>query len=262
MRQSMRAMSLVVVAASAATVAEAQIPGMPLFTNPRYGSGIRIHADMGQPTDQGTSVGDLTVIQGGLTFALGPVGIGANVGALRNDVSSIQDCTAGASTTCDTQTKVTASALAQLRIAGGGTQSVSLSLFGGGSMDMNAYDALDCTGLVGTPLATCQAISEQNQAKVLTIPVGVAVGLRVPLGFATLNLWGAPRYNIIKLVNCPTGNTACDAESESDFRYAFGADLPIFRILSVRAAYEGGKIGDQEFKVWGIGASIGIGGMR
>jgi len=98
---------------------------------------------------------------------------------------------------------------------------------------------------------------------VLTVPLGVAVGLRVPLGFATLNLWGAPRYNIVKLVNCPDANPApCDAESQSDFRYAFGADLPIFRILSVRAAYEAGKIGDVDFKVWGVGASIGIGGMR
>lgn len=262
MKQSMRLMSLVLAASAGATAAQAQIPGMPLFTNPRYGTGVRIHADIGQPTSEGTTAGDLTVIQGGLTFALGPVGLGANVGALRSDASAIQDCTSGASTTCDTQTKVTASALAQLRIAGGGASSVSLSLFGGGSVDLNAYDALDCTGLTGTPLAFCQAASEQNQAKVLTVPLGVAVGLRVPLGFATLNLWGAPRYNIIKLVNCPAGNTACDAEAESDFRYAFGADLPIFRILSVRAAYEGGKIGDTEFKVWGVGASIGIGGMR
>ena len=56
-------------------------------------------------------------------------------------------------------------------------------------------------------------------------------------------------------------------ENESNFRWAVGADLPIFSILSVRASFDSGKIRnaagqDVTYNYWGIGASIGLGGMR
>src|SRR5712692_3695903 len=123
-------------AAALAPALRAQIPGMPLFTNPRYATGLRIHADIGQPTTSGTSVGSSTVVQGGVTFALGPIGIGANVGARNDDIKNISNNCSG----CSSQTSVTASALAQLRVMGGGNSNLSLSLFGGGSMDLKAPD--------------------------------------------------------------------------------------------------------------------------
>jgi hypothetical protein len=241
--------------AGAGAELRAQIPGMPLFTNPRYGTGVRLHADVGQATEAGTSLGDLTVVQGGVTLAVGPVGLGANVGAKRNDLESASEGCAN----CDPETAVTASALAQIRIAGGGRSNLSLSLFGGASLDVKAYDFADLTDAQRDTLEALGIIGDGS--RLLTIPVGAAVGLRIPLGLASLNLWGAPRVNISKLVNCPTGSTACD-ESESKFRWAVGADLPIFRVISVRAAYDSGKIGDQTVSFWGVGASIGIGGMR
>ena len=51
-------------AAALAPALRAQIPGMPLFTNPRYATGLRVHADIGQPTTSGTSLGASTVVQG------------------------------------------------------------------------------------------------------------------------------------------------------------------------------------------------------
>lgn len=257
MRQSMRVMSLVLAAVATANLAEAQIPGMPLFTNPRYGTGFRIHADMGRPEEVVPEV-DQTVLQGGVTFALGPVGLGVNVGALRSNAEQLQVCVDNPTLDCENQ-KITGSALAQLRVAGGGTSSLSLSLFGGASMDFSAYDAVNCAGT--TDPAACQAFVDANggTTKTINIPVGVAIGLRVPLGFASLNLWGAPRYNITKFSSC--GGTC--PETQSDFAWAVGADLPIFRILSVRAAYDSRSVeGGESFNTLGIGASIGIGGMR
>lgn len=252
------ALAVVLASAAGVSAARAQIPGMPLFTNPRYGTGFRIHADLGQPTSSGASLGSLTVLQGGVTFALGPVGIGANVGAKKND---LEQATRNRCQGCSTETAVTGSALVQVRVAGGGRQNLSLSAFGGGSVDLKAYDFAGLTQQQRDTLAAYGIIGDGS--RILTVPVGVAVGLRVPLGPVNVNLWGAPRYNITKLINCPASNpTPCDAKADSHFRWAVGADLPILGILSVRASFDSGKIGNETVSVWGIGASIGLGGMR
>ena len=240
----------VLVAGSAAT-ARAQIVGMPLFTNPRVGTGIRIHADIGQPTDKGTSIGDATVVQGGLTLALGPVGIGANVGMTNNAFKTV---TSGAnSADLGTETKVTASALLQLRLMGGGLNPLSLSIFGGGSYDVSAYNFANISSL---PQAIQDSIKSANP-KLLLLPVGAAIGVKLPI--LGLSIWGAPRMNFTKMVDCPAG---ASCPTKSDFRWAVGADLPILGILSIRGAYDSGKIAGQTVSYWGVGASIGLGGMR
>ena len=236
-------------AAGAAATAQAQIQGMPLFTNPRYATGFRLHADLGLPTDKNVGLGDYSVLQGGVTFALGPVGIGANVGATRDDFSAIQNPGGG---NVGTQTKITASALAQLRLLGGGRSPWAFSLFGGASMDVKAYD------FAGLP----DSIKNQlgGDSKVVTIPVGVALGIKLPLVIVNPNLWVAPRLNLTKIINCPSGVTCPDTDTK--FRWAIGLDVPILRILSVRAAYDSGKLGNQTVSSFGVGASIGLGGMR
>ena len=132
----------------------AQVPGMPLFTNPRYATGLRIHADIGQPTSKSTSLGDLTVIQGGASLALGPIGLGASLGTLRSNVKSLSTCNTSTGANCNVNTKLTASALAQLRVMGGGLNPLSLSLFGGASTDLTAYDALDCSSFTAATIPT------------------------------------------------------------------------------------------------------------
>jgi hypothetical protein len=222
--------------------ASAQIPGMPLFTNPRYGTGIRVHADLGQPTSQGTSVGDLTIVQGGVSFALGPLGLDASVGMPKMQLSTAQGCIKTATVSCSSQ-KFAAAALAQLRLIGGGMNPLSLSVFGGASMDVTGYDAAKY-GLTG------------SVPKQLNIPVGAAIGIHTPL--LGLNLWAAPRYNLTRWVSC--GGT-CPA-NDSHFRWAAGADLPILGILSVRGGYDSGKVDTETVSYWGVGVSIGFGGMR
>jgi hypothetical protein len=225
-----------------AAAASAQIPGMPLFTNPRYGTGIRVHAELGQPTDQGTALGKLTVIQGGVSFALGPIGLDASVGMPKAQLSTAQGCIKTPTLSCSDQ-KYFAAALAQLRLVGGGMNPLALSVFGGASMDFTAYDAAS-VGSTGT-----------LTDKQLNIPVGVAVGFHTPFG---LTIWGAPRYNLTRFVSC---SGTCPSGT-SKFRWAVGADLPILSIISVRAAYDSGKYGSVTLNNWGIGASIGLGGMR
>ncbi len=229
--------------ASAATPALAQIPGMPLFTNPRYGTGFRIHADLGMP-QQDDPNGSLQVLQAGVSFALGPIGIGANVGTTRATAESANQCGTNPTPAC-LDDRATLSALAQLRVMGGGRSNLSVSLFGGGSMDLDSADA--AAGSVG-------------EDKRINIPLGVAVGYHVPLGMASLNLWGHGRYNITRFANC----TGTCVNPDPVFGWAVGADLPIFRILSIRAAYDSHKPegATEAFTTIGVGASIGLGGMR
>jgi len=255
-----------------AAQASAQVRGMPLFTNPRYATGLRVHADVAQPTEAGTALGDLTVAQVGASFVLGPIGVGANVGTNFNRLREI-----AADRTYKLEDNFTASAIAQFRVAGGGRSNLSLSIFGGGSMDITGSEIAYAT-VVG---------ASAPYPKFANFPVGVALGLRVPLGLASLNIWGAPRYVFSQYVNCPatdpsvvvggvtytaTGlSTMCD-QVERNFRWAVGVDLPILRIMSIRAAYDSGKeplrdpvtgiLQMQNVSFWGIGASIGIGGMR
>ncbi len=259
MHRAGMAVGLVVLAAGAAGRAQAQIQGMPLFTNPRYATGFRVHADLGLPTSKTTSLGDYNVLQGGVTFAIGPVGIGANVGATRNDFNTIRSGVDSASV--GASTKVTASALLQLRVYGGGLSPWALSVFGGASMDVNGFSFANIGSL---PVAIQDSIKGSNP-EVLTIPVGAALGLKLPLVIINPNVWVAPRYNFTKIRNCPTGVTC---KTDGEFRWAVGVDVPILRIISVRAAYDSGKIKNaatgatQTISNFGVGASIGIGGMR
>ncbi len=251
MHCAVMAVALGALTAGAAATAQAQIQGMPLFTNPRFATGFRVHADLGLPTDKATSLGDYNVVQGGVTFALGPVGIGANLGATRDDFKAMNS----SDSLLGTQTKVTASALAQIKVYGGGLSPWAVSIFGGASYDINGFDFANISSL---PQAVQDSIKNRNP-KVLTVPVGAAIGLKLPLVIVTPNLWGSARLNMTKTVNCPSGQTC---SSDSNFRWAVGLDVPILRILSVRAAYDSGKLAGQTVSNFGVGASIGIGGVR
>jgi hypothetical protein len=240
---------------SVSSAAMAQISGMPVFTNPRYGTGVRVHADFGQATE--ATIAD-RVVQGGVSLAIGPIGLSALVGMLKDDLSENQACVQNPSLDC-TDNTVQAAALAQLRVAGGGRSNLSLSLFGGASTEFTSRD-IPCSSLPPADQPACVQLQSAygTEVKELNIPVGVAVGLRIPLGVASLNVWGAPRYNLTRYTNCggtcPTG--------DEQFRWAVGADFPILRVLSIRAAYDSGKIGTETVSFWGLGASLGIGGVR
>jgi len=236
-------------ALAGASPALAQIQGMPLFTNPRFATGIRVHADYGVLTNNSSS--DFAVVQGGLGLVLGPVGIDANVGTTLATAKSASSCNADPYLCANG--RATGSALLQLHLAGGGMSNLSLSAFGGASMDFSAGD-IKCSGG-----GSC---GPSLEGKLLNIPVGAAIGLHVPLGLASLNLWGAPRYTFGHIINCPSGTTCTNPKG--NFGWAVGADLPIFRIISVRAAYDSHKDQDlnKTISVIGAGVSIGIGGMR
>ena len=253
-------LALALTALAMVPAAQAQIPGMPLFTNPRYGTGFRIHADMGTQVSSDTkfAFSSAQVYQGGVTFAIGPVGLAANVGMTKNDFQGIAACN-GSVNNCDPETKATGSALAQIRLVGGGHQNGALSVFGGVSSDFSGYDSpqflANCTGNGGfIPQATCDSLT----AKVMTIPLGASAGFKL----GPISIWGAPRYVFYRARNCGTAALALCNNRQGEFRYAVGADLPILGVLAIRAAYDGGKFQGENENRLGLGASIGLGGVH
>ena len=237
---------LAVLGTVAGAAAQAQIPIMPLFVNPRYGTGVRIHVDAAETTDS-LGFGNIAVLQGGATFAIGPVGLAANIGTSKADLSGIQACQAQPNDPACGDKKATLSALAQLRVAGGGHNPLALSVFGGASLDLNGWEA------AGSNLP--QSLQDSLGVKILTIPVGVSVGYQL----GPLTVWGAPRYVMRKSSNC--GATACPG-NENTFAWSVGADLPILGILAVRGAYNQSKINGTNISSVGLGASVGIGGVH
>jgi hypothetical protein len=251
MHRAGMALAIGALAVGAAATAQAQIQGMPLFTNPRFATGVRVHADLGLPTDKSNvGLGDYNVVQGGVTLALWRLGIDANVGATRDDFKTITSGTN--SYNVGTQTKVTASALAQIMLAGGGPSPLAFSVFAGASMDVKAYQFSSLPDSIKNQLG--------GSSKVLTVPAGVALGVKLPLVIINPNLWGAARMDFTKIINCPSG-ASCPT-SKGEFRWAVGLDVPILRIISVRAAYDSGKIYGVTVNNFGVGASIGLGGVR
>ena len=229
------ALAAVLATATGVTLAGAQNVGMPLFANPHYGTGVRIHVDAGQPADevQGTLT-DQTTVQGGVSFSLARFGIQALAAA---NYADVQNCQAQ-QVSCS-QSTVSGALLAGLRISGGGTNPLALAVFGGASTDFSSYEVAQ--GVDGP--------------KLLSLPVGVSVGYKLGM----LRLWAAPRYNFYKFSNC-NGNCPPE-ESDSDFRWSAGVMLPLGPI-GIRGAYDAGKIFGVQQEYWGLGISLGLGSQQ
>ena len=229
------ALAAVLAAATSVGVASAQNVGMPLFANPHYGTGVRIHVDAGQPADevQGTLT-DQTTVQGGVSFSLARFGIQVLAAGNYADVQNCQaqnvDCS---------QSYFSGALLAGLRLSGGGTNPLALAVFGGASTDLSSVEIAQGT----------------DAPKLLSIPVGVSVGYKLGM----LRIWGAPRYNFYKFANC-NGNCPPE-ESDSDFRWSAGVMLPLGPI-GIRAAYDAGKIFGVKQEYWGLGVSLGLGSQQ
>ena len=247
------AMAAVLVAAPAVM---AQIPGMPLYTNPRYGSGVRVHADVGNSSEP--SIAKQTG-QVGVSLALGPVGFSASVGTTTENLSSISTCSSHPSADCSRK-KISASALGQFRVLGDGNSMVTVAIFGGVGTDLSMSDALDCSQYTGLSATVCNIDKKNNSAKRLTIPVGASISAHIPLLITSVNVWGAPRYSFNTMMNCPDGAN-CGGNG-GDVRVAVGADMPILGLFALRAAYDMGKVGGKDANFWGLGASIGFGGVH
>lgn len=153
---------------------------------------------------------------GGETFALtgglgfGLLGFTATLGSTNTDFSDSEAIYGGT---------------ANLRIIGGPLVPVSVNLQGG----------VGYTDIDGT--------------KYTHVPVGVGVGLTIPLPVLGLKPWIAPRWDYLE-----TDPDAGSGDSESAFGYSAGLDMNFVFGLGARLAYDSVDRDSGDASTWSVGA--------
>ena len=152
--------SMVLSAAGFVQPATAQLSGLPVYFNPRGGSGLMLALDYGRGMNDDS--GNSNTFAGRASLGIGPFSLGGGIGA--SDV--------GGTSGEDYQIQYMGNAA--LRIFGGGLLPVSLSLQAGiGILDISDLDS-----------------------KLLSFPVGLGLGINVPTPGFSFDPWIAGRYTI------------------------------------------------------------------
>jgi hypothetical protein len=159
--------------AALATAAQAQLAGIPVYYNPRGGTGLGIAANIGFPN---SDAGSGTAYGVAVSLGTGPVTLSGMVGAWKPTSS------------------VFGWASAQPSYGG----SVSYRLFGGGLLPV-AIAAQAGYGIIKAPSACLIQCYSQT-----TIPVGVGISLDPPL--FPLKPWIAPRIDFVSGGGSSTSN--------------------------------------------------------
>jgi len=208
--------------AALATAAQAQLAGIPVYFNPRGGTGVGIAANVGFPNSDaggGTAYG----LSG--SVGAGPITISAMVGAWKQtDIPGCSSCSW---------------ASAQTSFGG----ALAYRLFGGGLLPV-AVAAQVGYGYVKAP-----AVSIIPGYSITSIPIGVGISLDPPL--FPLKPWIAPRYQITNYGSGWPSNT-------SNFAVSGGVNFNLLLGLGVHAAvdWQQQKFGGTTYTplIWSVGA--------
>ncbi|MCZ6918074.1 MAG: hypothetical protein O7I93_14955 [Gemmatimonadetes bacterium] len=152
--------SMVLGAAVFAQPAEAQLNGLPVYFNPRGGSGLMLAVDYGRGVND--DAGKANTFAARASLGIGPFSLGGGIGA--SDV--------GGTSGDDYELQYMGNAA--LRIFGGGLLPVSLSVQAGiGILDISDLDT-----------------------KLITFPIGIGLGINVPTPVFSFDPWIAGRYTL------------------------------------------------------------------
>ncbi len=93
-----------------------------------------------------------------------------------------------------------------------------------------------------------------NGAKTTHVPVGVGVGLTIPLPIFGLKPWFAPRWDYTSVSTTGGGRSG-----ESAFGYSAGLDISFIFGLGLRTAYDYVNLQGQSPSSWSVGAKWAFG---
>jgi hypothetical protein len=140
----------------------AQMNSIPVYHNPKGGSGLLLAADFGKGVNDESGKNTAFAFRTG--FGVGPVTFGASVGTVNPEVGT------------ERQSEVQWMANMGLRLFGGGLMPVALSLQGGVGV-VN----IEGSGAAG------------GDAKIVNVPVGLGLGFNVPAPTFNFEPWIATR---------------------------------------------------------------------
>lgn len=197
--------ALPLVAASEA--ASAQVLGVPVYFNPRGGTGFGVAANAGVTSS------DLAAVEGKAWALSGSFGLSRL--RLTGTVATFNPDPAG-----DNQTAF--GAMAEMRLFGGGLVPVAISAGAGVGANKTATAGMDDLEV--------------------HIPIGLAAALNLPL--FPLKPWVAPRIQLDRRLVDDPATAAIDPamESATSFRVSAGVDFSLLLGLGVHAAVDWGKL--------------------
>jgi hypothetical protein len=201
--------------AALATAAQAQLAGIPVYFNPRGGTGVGVAADVGFPN---ADAGGGTAYGVALSLGAGPITATGMVGAWK-------------STSWPAATGNYAWATAQTSYGA----SLSYRLFGGGLLPV-AVAVQAGYGMIKAPVVSAHPSYTQT-----TIPVGIGISLDPPL--FPLKPWVAPR------VEFKTFGSGSGLSNTSTFHVSGGVNFNLLLGLGVHAAVDWGQ---QKVTVGGV----------
>lgn len=94
--------------------------------------------------------------------------------------------------------------------------------------------------------------ADLDGAKTTHVPIGVGIGLTIPLPIFGLKPWIAPRYDY-------TSVSGSGGNSTSAFAWSAGLDVAFIFGLGLRAAYDQTNTGSPKPSTWSIGAKWSLG---
>jgi hypothetical protein len=149
------------------TSAAAQLNSIPVYFNPKGGTGLMVAADFGRGVNDDS--GQNTAFGARAALGIGSFTLGAGIASANPLVGT------------ERQTELQYMANAALRVFGGGLVPISVSLqVGVGVLKVDGSD----TGA--------------SDADLITVPLGVGVGFSIPTPGFSVEPWIAPRYTINK----------------------------------------------------------------
>ena len=145
--------------------AVAQMNSIPVYFNPKGGTGLLVAADLGRGIN--AESGKNTAVAFRTALGIGPVTIGGSVGRVNPDEGVL---------VVDRKWETQYMGNIALRVFGGGLLPVSISLQGG-------VGVLDISDL---------------STKIVTVPIGLGIGFRVPTPGFSFDPWIAGRYTFVR----------------------------------------------------------------
>lgn len=185
-----------------AVPATGQLVGNPIYFSPRGTTGLMIAGDYGRGLNEASGKANFVGVRGAL--GISPVTVSAGIGILDAD-----------------ETDVTFGGNLEARVFGGSLSDVSVSVLGGAGYMKT-----------GDPSA--------SELEILSLPLGIGLGLRIPTSGFSVEPWVAPRLHIQRATATFAAFPHDIFISETDTRFAVstGANLETAAGLGFHAAVD------------------------
>lgn len=187
-----------------ASPAAGQIANQPVYISPKHGTGLSLALDFGKGLNDNST--KLNAYGGHVTLGLGFITVSAGAASVSN-----ANLTAGDS-------EISVGGTVQVKVFDAPLAPVGVSIFGG-------FGTIDRGG-----------------GSIKSFPVGAAVAVKLPTPGLGIELWAAPRLNIVNVESSGLGGGG----TETDVGISGGVNLSLPTGLGIHVALDFVSVGDTD----------------